>query len=232
MDSACDDTRLRVPGCPIRKPPDQSLLGSSPELFAARCVLHRWLAPRHSPCALSSLTILRRSRTTKTAQTERYLLFSCQRPDRNPAPVRRLSRSETLRADLPPLLPWRQISRLLGTAHRNHPRILVPLPQPRHQMVMRWWSGPGSNRQPPACKADALPVELPPRSERKALVGLGRVELPTSPLSGARSNQLSYRPAVGAHARRTRPASGRQPAKATFRPPGSTVDAGRQCPIC
>ena len=28
------------------------------------------------------------------------------------------------------------------------------------------------------------------------LVGLGRVELPTSPLSGVRSNQLSYRPGV------------------------------------
>jgi hypothetical protein len=30
----------------------------------------------------------------------------------------------------------------------------------------------------------------------KNLVGLGRVELPTSPLSGVRSNQLSYRPGV------------------------------------
>ena len=30
----------------------------------------------------------------------------------------------------------------------------------------------------------------------KKLVGLGRVELPTSPLSGVRSNQLSYRPGV------------------------------------
>ncbi len=29
----------------------------------------------------------------------------------------------------------------------------------------------------------------------KQLVGLGRLELPTSPLSGVRSNQLSYRPA-------------------------------------
>ena len=27
------------------------------------------------------------------------------------------------------------------------------------------------------------------------VVGLGRLELPTSPLSGVRSNQLSYRPA-------------------------------------
>lgn len=28
----------------------------------------------------------------------------------------------------------------------------------------------------------------------RTLVGLGRFELPTSPLSGVRSNQLSYRP--------------------------------------
>ena len=33
--------------------------------------------------------------------------------------------------------------------------------------------------------------------ERRLLVGLGRLELPTSRLSGVRSNQLSYRP-VGA----------------------------------
>ena len=31
---------------------------------------------------------------------------------------------------------------------------------------------------------------------RTVLVGLGRLELPTSPLSGVRSNQLSYRPEV------------------------------------
>ena len=30
------------------------------------------------------------------------------------------------------------------------------------------------------------------------MVGLGRVELPTSPLSGVRSNQLSYRPILAA----------------------------------
>ena len=32
----------------------------------------------------------------------------------------------------------------------------------------------------------------------KSVVGLGRFELPTSPLSGVRSNQLSYRPATAA----------------------------------
>ena len=35
------------------------------------------------------------------------------------------------------------------------------------------------------------------------VVGLGRVELPTSPLSGVRSNQLSYRPAVSLHCDQT-----------------------------
>ena len=34
-------------------------------------------------------------------------------------------------------------------------------------------------------------------------MGLGRVELPTSPLSGVRSNQLSYRPAVSQHSDQT-----------------------------
>jgi hypothetical protein len=33
------------------------------------------------------------------------------------------------------------------------------------------------------------------RGGGRRLVGLGRVELPTSPLSGVRSSQLSYRPA-------------------------------------
>ena len=65
--------------------------------------------------------------------------------------------------------------------------------------LMAWWSQTGSNRRPPACKAGALPTELWPRSRAKAkrlirVVGLGRLELPTSRLSSARSNQLSYKP--------------------------------------
>ena len=63
-----------------------------------------------------------------------------------------------------------------------------------------WWSVSGSNRRPQACKASALPTELTPRSPLarrlafEELVGLGRFELPTSRLSSARSNQLSYEP--------------------------------------
>jgi hypothetical protein len=59
-----------------------------------------------------------------------------------------------------------------------------------------WWSQTGSNRRPHACKARALPTELWPRLPQRAwkVVGLGRLELPTSRLSSARSNQLSYKP--------------------------------------
>ena len=48
-------TPLRVLGFPIRISTDQSLVGSSPWLFAATHVLHRLQAPRHPPLALCSL---------------------------------------------------------------------------------------------------------------------------------------------------------------------------------
>jgi hypothetical protein len=44
-----------APGFPIRTSPAQRSVGNSPELFAATHVLHRLLAPRHPPHALSSL---------------------------------------------------------------------------------------------------------------------------------------------------------------------------------
>ncbi len=70
-------------------------------------------------------------------------------------------------------------------------------------VIPAWWSQSGSNRRPSRCKRDALPAELWPRPAEKLggpidpgpdMVGLGGVEPPTSPLSGVRSNQLSYRP--------------------------------------
>ena len=44
-------------GLPHSEIPGSKLVCSSPRLIAAYCVLHRLLAPRHSPYALSSLTI-------------------------------------------------------------------------------------------------------------------------------------------------------------------------------
>ena len=48
----------------------------------------------------------------------------------------------------------------------------------------RLWSWTDSNRRHLPCKGSALPTELQPH-----MVGLGRLELPTSRLSGVRSNQ-------------------------------------------
>src|SRR4051794_32990824 len=68
------------------------------------------------------------------------------------------------------------------------PTAVAPTRAPASQKP--WWRQTGSNRRPHACKARALPAELCPLR----LVGLGRLERPTSPLSGVRSNHLSYRP--------------------------------------
>ena len=111
-----------------------------------------------------------------------------------------------------------------------------------------WWSQTGSNRRPHACKARALPAELWPRfprrpsspfqampgtlqpivtrvcvSQRRSVVGLGRLELPTSRLSSARSNQLSYKPLTRgtcslAHTRLTPDAIAQAQALARVRP--------------
>jgi hypothetical protein len=48
---------------------------------------------------------------------------------------------------------------------------------------------------PLACPDERNSVDLPALAANlEKMVGLGRFELPTSPLSGVRSNQLSYRP--------------------------------------
>lgn len=75
-----------------------------------------------------------------------------------------------------------------------------------------WWSQTGSNRRPHACKARALPAELWPRNQKTnaypmSVVGLGRLELPTSRLSSARSNQLSYKPLTHIPSRTRDPAA-------------------------
>ena len=57
MYSVIDDPSWHGSGSPIQKPSDLSLLSGSPRLIAASHVFHRLLAPRHPPCALSSLTI-------------------------------------------------------------------------------------------------------------------------------------------------------------------------------
>ena len=80
MNSSHDDRPLRRPGCPIRRSPDQSLLSGYPKLIAACHVLLRLLAPRHPPCALSSLTTIERATTLEHSSSAKHCpIFSCQR---------------------------------------------------------------------------------------------------------------------------------------------------------
>ena len=56
MDSPTDSRPLRRLGSPIRTSPDRSLLTAPRGSIGVRPVLLRLLAPRHPPCALSSLS--------------------------------------------------------------------------------------------------------------------------------------------------------------------------------
>ena len=185
MDSARDDEELPSPGFPIRTPPDQRLVDGSPRLFAATRVLHRLSTPRHPPHALSSLVD--------------PILYPSRDADRSKPRSRPYKRSGLMQ---PRLLRLRECT-------RSKLKCLLSFVCD-FQRTSAWWSRSGSNRRPPACKAGALPIELQPRfssadrrpdppagrypGARGSLVGLGRLELPTSRLSGVRSNQLSYRP--------------------------------------
>ena len=159
---------------------------TSPWLFAAFCVLHRLLVPRHSPFALLRLTssgasytpnpclpacISRFSHVYKLYFLLRFFLFFYLY---SVFKVRSFFAPESL-----PVTRW------------------VPFCFAKRAL----WRQRDLNPRPPACKAGALPAELYPHwvltsvfhSLIRAL-GLGGLEPPTSRLSGARSNQLSYKP--------------------------------------
>ena len=118
-----------------------------------------------------------------------------------------LSRSQVCLENLSSLS--QEVTRRLSSAVCL-PQTVIRNAEGRRFVEAVWWSQTGSNRRPPACKAGALPTELWPLQAASIrtsaarlsvrvlkLVGLGRFELPTSRLSSARSNQLSYKPAPG-----------------------------------
>ena len=89
-------------GLPHSEIPGSRLVCSSPRLIAAYHVLHRLLAPRHSPHALSSLTlslitiILPSEKTSDctSLSTQNKKPLICQRTTRNPSPPRWTSNVE------------------------------------------------------------------------------------------------------------------------------------------
>ena len=175
MNSACDDLALPRPGCPIRKPPDQSLLSGSPEHIAASHVLLRLLAPRHSPCALSSLTMLATAHPAGSWMDRRNTQVSYH------------------------ALALFKITVSIFK-DRHEPRRpanrcnAIPDHAERHERASQCDHGADGDRTHDLRLAKPALSQLsyspPPRQ-----VGPGRVELPTLPLSGVRSSQLSYGPA-------------------------------------
>ncbi len=68
MYSAGGNAVLPALGFPIRESADQWLFSASPRLFAAVHALLRLLVPRHPPCALLILTVIRHSRTRRSSK--------------------------------------------------------------------------------------------------------------------------------------------------------------------
>src|SRR3954452_8280165 len=63
MCSTRDSAALPALGFPIRESPDQWLLNAYPGLIAVVHALLRLLVPRHPPCALTILTVIKSGRS-------------------------------------------------------------------------------------------------------------------------------------------------------------------------
>ena len=116
-------TDLHLPGCPIRKSPDIALAYSSPRLIAVNRVLHRLPVPRHSPCALCSLTFfhVRLSSVHNTSLFRDRLVLASARltrgasnffsaPDKPASPSARVLPPRTLKSKLCDSLNLRYLS--------------------------------------------------------------------------------------------------------------------------
>src|SRR4030095_15145254 len=208
MYSACSD-QLKLAGFPHSEISGSRVVCTSPELIAAYHVLHRLHAPRHPPCALSSLTIefahrkldqhivllrlvpleyLNRLWTIPGTQKNIYFLsfgnfaYSIIKEHYNKTSTTTLAlpnsdkrKPEHARSPNHSLSDLCRRRRVDGGGEG----IRTPDPMVANHVLCQLSYTPGTNS------------ELPIRN----MVGLGGFELPTSPLSGVRSNQLSYRPA-------------------------------------
>ena len=175
----------------------------SPRLIAACRVLLRPRAPRHPPYALIPLTAPRRHLRLPHAPLTRRADPSRahgSQPTRR-ALDRHMTSAPALAKAARPCASRALSPSLLALFSLRFSRC----ENPPHN----WWRRADSNRRLPACKAGALPLSYVPghtepprcasahpwqRLSAAVVVGIGRLELPTSPLSGARSYHLSYMP--------------------------------------
>jgi hypothetical protein len=184
-------------GFPIRKSSDQSVLATPRSLSqpATSFIASQCQGIRQTPF----LRLISRFVSETTILRSSSRLVPCRGrppPRKRPLPIPATLSRRTERG----------ISRLQTSSDKRCQRTI--------SFSMRWWRQTGSNRRPPACKAGALPTELCPRlsfrsarlrfvgrrdrplpegrADRAKVVGQGGFEPPTSRLSSARSNQLSY----------------------------------------
>jgi hypothetical protein len=152
-------------GLPHSEIPGSKPVCGSPRLIAACHVLHRLCAPRHPPSTLSSLTI---------KYLRRVLICQFCLPD-----------------------SFVKDPDLFGSRRRTRASVFLI----RNGGADRVRTDDLRLAKPPLSQLSYGPVNIGPAprrssrfGERRRVVGLGRFELPTSRLSGVRSNQLSYRP--------------------------------------
>jgi hypothetical protein len=172
--------------------------GASPSsrLIAACYVLHRLRTPRHPPDALAltldrSALVSHARRRTQDMERDHWIeIFKINRCANRPIPP-----SLCQRAEYGVWIERSERHAYSKTLFRQRTTAIE-----EGQLIPGfWWSRSGSNRRPQACKARALPTELRPPGQQlqtigAQMVGPGRVERPTSRLSGVRSNHLSYEP--------------------------------------
>ena len=166
-------------GSPIRTSPDHSLLATPRGFSQLATSFIAYLRQGIHTHALSSLTI----KLTLDTSLETPGSYD---PGRSSGPARR-STTRTSRIASAPLRILAARSEL-ATCVAHQYSIFKDLPDLKN---------PGVNH-PRVIHLCVLTSSRRPVSQAAAtsnLVGLGRLELPTSPLSGVRSSHLSYRPA-------------------------------------
>ena len=201
MDSAADPAAFPAGGLPIQRSPDRRSLAAPRSLSQPATSFIAVLVPNHPPSA----RIILAARPPNPSRIGRRRPRNCGPPA---AATSRPRRQEVL-----PHVP-------VPNCHR--PR---SAPWRPGDILLRLVEAMGFEPTTPGLQSRCSPAELRPRrnpgrparrarTDRRSRVGSGRVELPTSSLSGTRSNQLSYEPGAARPSTRARapegPASRRQ----------------------
>jgi hypothetical protein len=149
---------------------------TSPQLIAACHVLHRLCMPRHPRIALTSrlrIHIINDKSGTRVVETPGACIKRPSQPPRGAATVTQLDKDCSY-------APSRPHDRNAATASisRTHSQCQrwgqIPISaagaakswSSSLEIIKGWWSQPGSNRRPQACKASALPTELWPLAQQ------------------------------------------------------------------